>query len=136
MNPSSALRIAVDIGGTFTDVVLQRGTQQSSTKLLTTPQAPEQAMVDGILQVLAQVGAAPQDVDLLVHGTTLATNALIERKGARTGFITNAGFRDVLAMGDEKRFDHYDLDLEKPASLVPRQARVGVKGRMTAQVKI
>jgi N-methylhydantoinase A len=93
-------------------------------------------MVDGILQVLAQVGAAPQDVDLLIHGTTLATNALIERKGARTGFITNAGFRDVLAMGDEKRFDHYDLDLEKPASLVPRQARVGVKGRMTAQGKI
>ena len=136
MNPSNALRIAVDIGGTFTDVVLQRGSQQSSTKLLTTPQAPEQAMVDGILQVLAQVGAAPQDVDLLIHGTTLATNALIERKGARTGFITNAGFRDVLAMGDEKRFDHYDLDLEKPASLVPRQARVGVKGRMTAQGKI
>ena len=136
MNPSNALRIAVDIGGTFTDVVLQRGSQQSSTKLLTTPQAPEQAMVDGILQVLAQVGAAPQDVDLLIHGTTLATNALIERKGARTGFITNAGFRDVLAMGDEKRFDHYDLDLEKPASLVPRQARVGVKGRMTAQGKV
>jgi N-methylhydantoinase A len=136
MSPSNALRIAVDIGGTFTDVVLQRGSQQSSTKLLTTPQAPEQAMVEGILQVLAQVGATPQDVDLLVHGTTLATNALIERKGARTGLITNAGFRDVLAMGDEKRFDHYDLDLEKPASLVPRQARIGVKGRMTAQGKV
>jgi N-methylhydantoinase A len=135
MNPSSALRIAVDIGGTFTDVVLQRGTQQSSTKLLTTPKAPEKAMVEGILQVLAQVGAAPHDVDLLVHGTTLATNALIERKGARTGFITNAGFRDVLAMGDEKRFDHYDLDLEKPSALIPRQARIGVKGRMTAQGK-
>ncbi len=135
MTHASALRIAVDIGGTFTDVVLQRGPQQTSTKLLTTPQAPEQAMVEGILQVLVQVGAAPRDVDLLVHGTTLATNALIERKGARTGFITNAGFRDVLAMGDEKRFDHYDLDLEKPSALVPRQARIGVKGRMTAHGK-
>ncbi|MBM3362949.1 MAG: hydantoinase/oxoprolinase family protein [Betaproteobacteria bacterium] len=132
MAPSPGLRVAVDIGGTFTDVVLQRGPQIYTSKLLTTPHAPEQAMIDGILQVLAQGRAEPEDLDLLVHGTTLATNALIERKGAVTGLITNEGFRDVLAMGDEKRFDHYDLDLEKPLPLVPRQLRIGVRGRMLA----
>jgi len=132
MASSPGLRVAVDIGGTFTDVVLQRGPQTYTSKLLTTPHAPEQAMIDGILQVLAQVRAEPEDLDLLVHGTTLATNALIERKGAVTGLITNEGFRDVLAMGDEKRFDHYDLDLEKPLPLVPRQLRIGVRGRMLA----
>jgi hypothetical protein len=132
MPPASPLRIAVDIGGTFTDIVLRRGEQSATAKLLTTPQAPEQAMIEGILQVLAEVGAEPRELDLLVHGTTLATNALIERKGAPTGLITNEGFRDVLAMGDEKRFDHYDLDLEKPQPLVPRHSRIGVRGRMRA----
>ena len=132
MPPAPPLRIAVDIGGTFTDIVLRRGEQSATAKLLTTPAAPEQAMIEGILQVLAAVGAEPRELDLLVHGTTLATNALIERKGAPTGLITNEGFRDVLAMGDEKRFDHYDLDLEKPQPLVPRHSRIGVRGRMRA----
>ena len=133
MPPASPLRIAVDIGGTFNDIVLRRGAQSATAKLLTTPQAPEQAMIEGILQVLAEVGAEPRELDLLVHGTTLATNALIERKGAPTGLITNEGFRDVLAMGDEKRFDHYDLDLEKPQPLVPRHSRIGVRGSPAAR---
>ena len=132
MPPATPLRIAVDIGGTFTDIVLSRGEHIATAKLLTTPAEPERAMIEGILQVLADVGAQPQELDLLIHGTTLATNALIERKGAPTGLITNDGFRDVLAMGDEKRFDHYDLDLEKPKPLVPRRSRIGVRGRMRA----
>lgn len=103
MPPATPLRIAVDIGGTFTDIVLSRGEHIATAKLLTTPAEPERAMIEGILQVLADVGAQPQELDLLIHGTTLATNALIERKGAPTGLITNDGFRDVLAMGDEKR---------------------------------
>jgi hypothetical protein len=73
-----SLRLASDIGGTFTDIVLRRGEQSATAKLLTTPAAPEQAMIEGILQVLAEVGAEPRELDLLVHGTTLATNALID----------------------------------------------------------
>lgn len=126
------LRVAVDIGGTFTDIVLLRDGQRHTLKVLTTPQAPERGMIDGITQVLARAGAQPSDLDVLIHGTTLATNALIERKGARTALLTNAGFRDVLALGDEKRFDHYDLDLEKPRPLVPRRLRLGLRGRMAA----
>lgn len=132
-SPGSApLRVAVDIGGTFTDVVLWRGDERHTLKVLTTPQAPERGMLEGIRQVLERAASTPADVDVLIHGTTLATNALIERKGARTAFLTNDGFRDVLALGDEKRFDHYDLDLEKPRPLVPRERRLGLKGRIAA----
>ncbi|MEN9761955.1 MAG: hypothetical protein RI906_1781 [Pseudomonadota bacterium] len=125
-------RISVDIGGTFTDVVLSSAGGLHSRKVLTTPQAPEQGMLEGIRQVLADAALDPAAVGMIIHGTTLATNALIERKGARTAFLTNAGFRDVLATGDEKRFEHYDLDLEKPIPLVPRPWRLTVPGRMAA----
>ena len=102
------------------------------SKVLTTPRAPEEGMLTAIAQVLAEARLQSASVDLIVHGTTLATNALIERKGARTAFLTNAGFRDVLATGDEKRFEHYDLDLEKPEPLVPRPWRLTIAGRMGA----
>ena len=126
-------RLAADIGGTFTDVVLERAGRRHSVKVLTTPRAPEEGMLEGIARVLAAAGIAPGDVGVLIHGTTLATNALIERKGARTALVTTAGFRDVLEMGYEKRYEHYDLDLELPAPLVPRELRFPVEERMTAK---
>ncbi len=90
-------------------------------------------MLEGISQVLAAAGLKPGDIGVLIHGTTLATNALIERKGAKTALLTTAGFRDVLEMGYEKRYEHYDLDLELPAPLVPRELRFPVQERMTAK---
>ncbi|HVP09475.1 MAG TPA: hydantoinase/oxoprolinase family protein [Burkholderiales bacterium] len=129
-------RLAADIGGTFTDVVLEWGGRRTSAKVLTTPRAPERGMLQGIDKVLEAARLAPGDVGVLVHGTTLATNALIERKGARTALVTTAGFRDVLEMGYEKRYEHYDLDLELPAPLVPRDLRFAVEERITARGEV
>jgi len=132
----SQARLAADIGGTFTDVVLEHGGRRHSAKVLTTPRAPEAGMLEGIAQVLAAAQLRPAQVGVLVHGTTLATNALIERKGAKTALLTTAGFRDVLEMGYEKRYEHYDLELELPAPLVPRELRFPVTERMTAKGRI
>ena len=129
-------RLAADIGGTFTDVVLEHAGRRRSAKVLTTPRAPEEGMLEGVSRVLADAGLKPRDIGVLIHGTTLATNALIERRGAKTALITTAGFRDVLEMGYEKRYEHYDLDLELPAPLVPRELRFPVEERMTARGEI
>jgi len=129
-------RLAADIGGTFTDVVLEHAGRRHSAKVLTTPRAPEAGMLEGIAKVLAVAALAPGDVGVLIHGTTLATNALIERKGARTALVTTAGFRDVLEMGYEKRYEHYDLNLELPPPLVPRELRFPATERMTAKGEI
>ncbi|WP_421446690.1 hydantoinase/oxoprolinase N-terminal domain-containing protein, partial [Agrobacterium tumefaciens] len=90
------MRVAVDVGGTFTDIVLEAGARRWSAKLLTTPDAPEHAVLQGIEELLTKAAFAWPQVDLLILGTTLATNALIERKGARTALLTTAGFRDLL----------------------------------------
>ena len=90
-----ATRLGVDIGGTFTDVVLETAGGRHSAKVLTTYAAPENAIVDGMRQVCTKAGIAPQAIGQIIHGTTLATNALIERRGARTALITTQGFRDV-----------------------------------------
>jgi len=129
-------RLAADIGGTFTDVVLEHRGRRHTAKVLTTPRAPEQGMLEGISRVLVEAKLLPSQVGVLVHGTTLATNALIERKGARTALLTTAGFRDVLEMGYEKRYEHYDLQLELPAALVPRELRFPIPERITAKGKI
>ncbi len=129
-------RLAADIGGTFTDVVLEHGGRRHSAKVLTTPRAPEEGMLEGISRVLEAARLAPSGVGVLIHGTTLATNALIERKGAKTALLTTAGFRDVLEMGYEKRYEHYDLDLELPAPLVPRELRFPVAERITAKGEV
>jgi N-methylhydantoinase A len=126
-------RIGVDIGGTFTDVVLERGTARHSIKVLTTPAEPERAVLDGIGAVMKAARLAPSEVGLVIHGTTLITNALIERKGAKTALVTTEGFRDVLEMGTESRFEQYDLAIEKPAPLIPRRLRYSVPERMSAQ---
>ena len=125
-------RLAADIGGTFTDLVLEYGEQRFSCKVLTTAQAPEQGVMQGIRRLLDESGLAPSDIGLILHGTTLATNALIERKGARTALLTTEGFRDVLEMGYEKRYEQYDVNIERPPELVPRPLRFGVHERLAA----
>ena len=129
---STGARLAADIGGTFTDVVLEADGARHSTKVLTTAEAPEDGVIDGIGRLLAQSGKQPGDIAVFVHGTTLATNALIERKGATVGFVTTEGFRDILEMGYEKRFDHYDLMIDAVPPLVPRPLRHTVGGRLAA----
>ncbi len=128
----SAIRLAADIGGTFTDVVLETPRRRHSCKVLTTPREPEVAVMQGIERLLAEAGVAASQVSLFIHGTTLATNALIERKGARTALLGTEGLRDVLAMGYEKRFDAYDLDIEVAEPLVPRPWRFTVRERIAA----
>jgi N-methylhydantoinase A len=127
---ASPLKLAADIGGTFTDIVLEQGARRWSGKLLTTTQAPEVAVLEGALSLIAEAGFKPSDVDVFIHGTTLATNALIERKGAVTAFITTEGFRDVIEQGYEKRFDHYDLMIDRAVPLVPRHLRLTIRERL------
>jgi len=130
MTPS--LRLGFDIGGTFTDFVLAdpgTGTMRLH-KRLTTPQDPAIGALDGLRQVIANHGARLADVAEIVHGTTLVTNAVIERNGARLGLITTAGFRDVLEAGTEQRYDIYDLFLTYPDPLVPRHRRLEVAERI------
>ncbi|MGH3264274.1 MAG: hydantoinase/oxoprolinase N-terminal domain-containing protein, partial [Trebonia sp.] len=103
-------RLAIDVGGTFTDLALEHGERRHTAKVLTTAEVPERGVIEGTRAVLESAGLAPDAVGLVVHGTTLATNALIERKGARTALLTTEGFRDVLAMGNESRYDQYDLN--------------------------
>ena len=128
----STVRLAADIGGTFTDLALEVDGQLYTFKLLTTHHAPEQAVLQGAETVLAQARLQRGDVGLFVHGTTLATNALIERRGAPTALLTTGGFRDTLELGTESRFDQYDLSIRKPAPLVPRNWRFTVPERMAA----
>ncbi|HEY9238218.1 MAG TPA: hydantoinase/oxoprolinase family protein, partial [Burkholderiaceae bacterium] len=137
-HPSSdpRVRVAVDVGGTFTDVVLRRGDEKHTLKVLTTPTAPEQAVLGGVEEVLQQASAGWADVDLLILGTTLATNALIERKGAPTALLTTHGFRDLVEIGLEDRFAQYDVFLDKPAPLVPRHWRHGVVERVDAAGRV
>lgn len=125
-------RLAIDIGGTFTDLVLSVGGRTISTKLLTTPTAPEQAVIAGTGAILEQAEIEPGSLDLVIHGTTLATNALIERKGARTALVTTRGFRDSIEIAYEHRFDQYDLYMERPAPLVARDLRLEVTERMAS----
>jgi N-methylhydantoinase A len=131
-----SVRLAADIGGTFTDVVLEvpadGGPARYTTKILTTPRSPADAVLDGVERVLADADVDATDVELVVHGTTLATNALIERRGATTALLTTEGFRDSVAMAHENRFEQYDLAMERPEPLVPRHRRLGVPERLAA----
>src|SRR6185437_10482924 len=123
------VRMAVDIGGTFTDVVLDRGSERITRKVLTT-QRPEEGVLSGARLVLGDAGLHFSDIDVFIHGTTLATNAIIERRGARTALIATDGFRDTLDIATESRYDQYDLSIEKPKPLVPRALRFTVPERV------
>jgi len=129
-------KLAADIGGTFTDIVLEDGPKRWSGKVLTTTHAPELGVIEGIRLVLAQSGLSAEDIAVFIHGTTLATNALIERKGAKTAFITTEGFRDIVEQGYEKRFDHYDLMIDRPVPLVPRTLRLEVRERLSSEGEV
>ena len=126
-------RLGVDIGGTFTDVVLENGKDRFSSKVLTTYSAPEEAIVQGLHEVCEKAGVATSEIAQIIHGTTLATNALIERRGAKTALITTKGFRDVIEMRTESRFEQYDLNLKLPDPLLPRNRRYVVEERLDAR---
>ena len=133
MVPSPSIRLGVDIGGTFTDVALEVGERRYTAKYLTTPRAPEDGVLTAVRAVLEEAGIAPGDVTLVIHGTTLATNALIERKGAKTALLTTEGFRDVIEIRHENRFEQYDVNIDLPPPLVPRRLRLPVRERIDAQ---
>ena len=136
MTGSISQRLAIDIGGTFTDVVLEQDGELNTSKVLTTPAAPEDGVLNGIEQVLAKAGTASGDIGMLLHGTTLATNAIIERKGANVALITTDGFRDVLEIGYESRFNQYDIFIDKPTPLVPRHRRFTVPERVDVHGRV
>ncbi len=129
-------RIGVDIGGTFTDVALEFESGLFTTKVLTDYAAPEAAILKGIATVCDEGGVAPGKVSQIIHGTTLVTNALIERRGARTAFITTEGFRDVIEMRSENRFEQYDLNLVLPEPLVAREHRLVASERVAASGEV
>ncbi len=133
---SQNIRIGVDIGGTFTDVALEDGAQCLTAKVLTTPEAPERGVLSALGEATRRAGLEAADVGVIIHGTTLATNALIERSGARTALLSTRGFRDVLEMGTESRFDQYDLGMEKPPPLIPRRHRFVVGERVGADGQV
>jgi len=130
---SPAIRLGVDIGGTFTDVALEVGDRRYTAKGLTTARAPEQGVLAIVRAIIAEAGVAPDALQLVIHGTTLATNALIERKGAKTALLTTEGFRDVVEIRHENRFEQYDVNIDLPPPLVPRRLRLPIRERIDAQ---
>ena len=132
---TSFARLAVDVGGTFTDVVLELGDCQITSKVLTTPEAPEQGVISGLDKAITEADIAPDQVSLIIHATTLATNALIERKGAKTALITTDGMRDSVEMALENRFEQYDINIDRPTPLVPRYLRWPVTERLDVRGK-
>ena len=121
------IRIGVDTGGTFTDFVAAHGSRLTAFKVPSTPHNPAQAILNGIARILRDPKAMPFEI---VHGTTVATNALLERKGARTALITTEGFEDVIEIGRQARPDLYNLMVTRPAPLVPGELRLGVSERI------
>jgi N-methylhydantoinase A len=130
---SPAIRLGLDIGGTFTDVALEVGERRFTAKTLTTPRAPEEGVLAALRSVIESAGIEPRQVELIIHGTTLATNAVIERKGAKTALLTTEGFRDVIEIRHENRFEQYDVNIDLPPPLVPRRLRFPVRERIDAQ---
>ncbi len=128
--------LAADIGGTFTDVVLKDGQTQAAIKVLTTYDDPAEGVMQGVDAVMSQTGLAPSDCRVMLHGTTLATNALIERRGAVTALFTTEGHRDAVEMALENRFEQYDVNIDRPAPLVPRQLRLPVAERLDAHGEV
>ena len=140
MQIASEIRLAVDIGGTFTDVALEQGrgadTVRTVTKTLTTHDAPERGVITGAKKVLDEARVAASDVTMMVYGTTLATNLLIERKGSPTALLTTEGFRDSIEMRNESRYEQYDLNIELPEPLVARRLRLPIPERVNVRGEV
>jgi N-methylhydantoinase A len=132
------IRVGIDVGGTFTDFVLvdEKRNLIFTGKRLTTPGDPSIAIIEGSERLLREAGTSIGQVRSIVHGTTLVANTVIERNGATVGLITTKGYRDTLEMGREIRYDLYDLFLEKPEPLVPRNLRLTVEERVDASGKV
>ncbi len=126
------IRIAFDIGGTFTDFVLHDAASDvtSTLKIPSTPDDPGRAVISGFAELLELAGTKAEALGSVLHATTIATNAILERKGASTGLITTEGFRDVLIIGRQKRYETYDLYIDKPEPLIPRQHILEVSERL------
>ncbi len=131
MNPIAQSRLAIDIGGTFTDIAISVDDTIHTAKTLTTPEQPVSGVLEGIDHALLSSGLKPQDFRLVIHGTTLATNALIERQGAKVGVMTTTGFRDILEIGYERRYNQYDINIEQPDRIVPRDHIFAVRERIS-----
>ena len=129
-------RIGVDIGGTFTDVAIAARDGYVSAKLPTTPDDPVRGVREAMRAALERAGLGPGDIGTVIHGTTLATNAIIERKGAMVGVIATEGFRDILEIAYERRYDQYDIYLDKPDLLVPRERCLTVPERIDADGEV
>ena len=125
-------RIGIDIGGTFTDFALLHGDGRRLClhKQLTTPDDPARAVLEGVPRLLAKAGVSADEVGAVVHGTTLVTNALIERRVAKTALLVTAGFADVLDIARERRYDMYELGITYPEPLVPRALRFELRERV------
>ncbi|MDQ1523738.1 MAG: N-methylhydantoinase, partial [Pyrinomonadaceae bacterium] len=125
------VRVGVDTGGTFTDFVYAaRDGRLGIFKLASTPDDPARAIAEGLRRIAAETGAAGVNDLEIVHGTTVGTNALLQRRGARAALVTTAGFEDVLAIGRQARPALYDLDAERPEAIIPRALRFGVRERV------
>lgn len=134
---ATASKVAIDIGGTFTDIALATADGRiHQSKISSTPDDPSRAVIEGVAQLLAELGLDPAGVSEVMHGTTVGSNTILQRAGARTGLITTRGFRDVLEIGRIRMPDMFDLTWEKPRPLVPRRHRLEVAERIAADGSI
>src|SRR5262249_44675216 len=134
-------RIGIDVGGTFTDLVaVDAGGMTTLAKVPSTPEDPSRGVLDGLTALADRLGldraALLTQTDRIVHGTTVATNALLEHKGARLGLLTTEGHRDVVEMREGLKDDRYNLRMPPPAQLVPRRLRLPVRERVRADGRI
>ncbi|HEX8290964.1 MAG TPA: hydantoinase/oxoprolinase N-terminal domain-containing protein, partial [Pyrinomonadaceae bacterium] len=127
----SRVRVGVDTGGTFTDFVYHAGGRARVFKVPSTPDDPSRAIAEGLRRAAREAGVRLRDLEV-VHGTTVGTNALLERKGARAALVTTEGFEDVLVIGRQARGSLYDLGWTRPAPLVEDALRFGVRERVAA----
>src|SRR5438132_9234928 len=128
-------RVGVDTGGTFTDFVFEAEGELRIFKLASTPDDPSRAIIEGLKRIAAETGSRLGEIEV-VHGTTVGTNALLERRGARTALVTTRGFEDVLAIGRQARPELYNLKAVRPPPLVPDSLRLGVRERVTASREV
>src|ERR1700682_5367138 len=128
---SNGVRAGVDTGGTFTDFVFEAAGHPRIFKVASTPDDPSRAITEGLRRIAAETGASPAQIEV-VHGTTVGTNALLQRRGARVALVTTAGFEDVIEIGRQARPELYNLNALKPSPLVPSELRFGARERVAA----